>query len=167
MQVVKELVHRECKCHGVSGSCAVRTCWRALPPFAAVGAALRDKYRRARHVVPAAPSPGAPAASYPRLLLKRYAAATHGAQCRENLMDSILNCIQLFFDDELLGYDMECYNSTPRFKNNSFCLDMDRERCILLLLVLRWKNNSSDILPPTRRRAAPSLCGRGVAVAVP
>ncbi|XP_028163748.1 protein Wnt-7b-like [Ostrinia furnacalis] len=50
-KVVKEMVRRECKCHGVSGSCAVRTCWRALPPFAAVGAALRDKLRRAKHVV--------------------------------------------------------------------------------------------------------------------
>ncbi|XP_063833984.1 protein Wnt-7b [Ostrinia nubilalis] len=50
-KVVKEMVRRECKCHGVSGSCAVRTCWRALPPFPAVGAALRDKLRRAKHVV--------------------------------------------------------------------------------------------------------------------
>ncbi|KAL4713766.1 hypothetical protein ACJJTC_004297 [Scirpophaga incertulas] len=50
LQVVKEMVRRECKCHGVSGSCAVRTCWRALPAFPAVAAALADKYRRARLV---------------------------------------------------------------------------------------------------------------------
>lgn len=49
--MVKELVRRECKCHGVSGSCAVRTCWRALPSFKAVGAALRDKYTRAKMVL--------------------------------------------------------------------------------------------------------------------
>ncbi|KAL4713703.1 hypothetical protein ACJJTC_004234 [Scirpophaga incertulas] len=49
-KVVKEMVRRECKCHGVSGSCAVRTCWRALPAFPAVAAALADKYRRARLV---------------------------------------------------------------------------------------------------------------------
>ncbi|XP_039749130.1 protein Wnt-7b-like isoform X3 [Pararge aegeria] len=49
-ETVKDLVRRECKCHGVSGSCALRTCWRALPPFRAVGAALRDKYHRARLV---------------------------------------------------------------------------------------------------------------------
>ncbi|XP_075986295.1 protein Wnt-7b-like isoform X2 [Anticarsia gemmatalis] len=49
-KVVKELVRRECKCHGVSGSCAVRTCWRALPQFRAAAAALRDKYERSKHV---------------------------------------------------------------------------------------------------------------------
>lgn len=52
VQVVKDLVRRECKCHGVSGSCAVRTCWRALPPFRAAAAALRDRYDRARLVAP-------------------------------------------------------------------------------------------------------------------
>ncbi|CAB3226379.1 unnamed protein product [Arctia plantaginis] len=49
-KVVKELVRRECKCHGVSGSCAVRTCWRALPQFRAVAALLRDKYDRPKQV---------------------------------------------------------------------------------------------------------------------
>lgn len=47
---MKELVRRECKCHGVSGSCAVRTCWRALPQFRAVAALLRDKYDRPKQV---------------------------------------------------------------------------------------------------------------------
>lgn len=54
-KVVKEVVRRECKCHGVSGSCAVRTCWRALPPFRAAATALRRKYDRARLVAPASP----------------------------------------------------------------------------------------------------------------
>ncbi|XP_073961203.1 wnt oncogene analog 2 isoform X2 [Choristoneura fumiferana] len=51
-EMVKDLVRRECKCHGVSGSCALRTCWRALPQYKAVAAALRDKYRRAKLVAP-------------------------------------------------------------------------------------------------------------------
>ncbi|XP_030040645.1 protein Wnt-7b isoform X2 [Manduca sexta] len=65
-KVVKDLVHRECKCHGVSGSCAMRTCWRALPTFRAAAAALREKYARARLVVPH-PAP----AEQTHLLLRR------------------------------------------------------------------------------------------------
>ncbi|KPJ12754.1 Protein Wnt-7b [Papilio machaon] len=49
-KIVKDLVRRECKCHGVSGSCALRTCWRALPPFRTVAAALRERYHRAKMV---------------------------------------------------------------------------------------------------------------------
>jgi len=33
-----------CKCHGVSGSCNMRTCWHQLPAFREVGDHLRDKY---------------------------------------------------------------------------------------------------------------------------
>ncbi|XP_059062681.1 protein Wnt-7b-like [Achroia grisella] len=71
-KTVKDLVRRECKCHGVSGSCAVRTCWRALPQFRAVAAALRDKYRRARlHRAAPPDSPAAPARA-PHPALRRY-----------------------------------------------------------------------------------------------
>lgn len=34
----------DCKCHGVSGSCSVRTCWKTLPPFRIVGEYLKHKY---------------------------------------------------------------------------------------------------------------------------
>lgn len=40
----------DCKCHGVSGSCSVRTCWKTLPPFRIVGEHLRHKYLTAQHV---------------------------------------------------------------------------------------------------------------------
>uniref|UniRef100_A0A452SZM3 Protein Wnt n=1 Tax=Ursus maritimus TaxID=29073 RepID=A0A452SZM3_URSMA len=39
-----------CKCHGVSGSCTVRTCWRQLAPFHEVGKRLKHKYETALKV---------------------------------------------------------------------------------------------------------------------
>ncbi|XP_078455181.1 protein Wnt-5b-like [Lampetra planeri] len=33
-----------CKCHGVSGSCSLRTCWLQLADFRAVGERLKDRY---------------------------------------------------------------------------------------------------------------------------
>jgi len=50
-QIVKALLQTECKCHGVSGSCTVRTCWRTLPSFRQIGDALMKKYYRARPVI--------------------------------------------------------------------------------------------------------------------
>lgn len=40
----------ECKCHGVSGSCTMKTCWTTLPQFRQVGDNLMKKYYRARPV---------------------------------------------------------------------------------------------------------------------
>lgn len=50
VQIVKHLLRTECKCHGVSGSCAMKTCWRTLPPFRVVGDTLMRKYNKARLV---------------------------------------------------------------------------------------------------------------------
>ena len=37
-----------CKCHGLSASCAMKTCWRKLPPFNQVAERLKyDRYDRA------------------------------------------------------------------------------------------------------------------------
>ncbi|KAJ7325619.1 Ligand for members of the frizzled of seven transmembrane receptor [Desmophyllum pertusum] len=46
-RVVKLSVKKECKCHGVTGSCNLKTCWRSLAPFSVVGAELKRKYRQA------------------------------------------------------------------------------------------------------------------------
>ena len=37
----------KCQCHGVSGSCHYKTCWRSLAPFGEVGQQLKLKYRHA------------------------------------------------------------------------------------------------------------------------
>ena len=38
----------QCKCHGMSGSCEVRTCWKAAPDFRRVGDFLKKKYNKAQ-----------------------------------------------------------------------------------------------------------------------
>ena len=38
---------KPCRCHGVSGSCAVKTCWEAVPKFVEVGSYLKAKYNNA------------------------------------------------------------------------------------------------------------------------
>lgn len=47
------LLNTDCKCHGVSGSCTMKTCWHSLPHFREVGKALMRKYRKARGVAAA------------------------------------------------------------------------------------------------------------------
>ncbi|KAM4790280.1 LOW QUALITY PROTEIN: protein Wnt-4-like [Cyanocitta cristata] len=42
----------ECKCHGVSGSCEVRTCWKVMPPFRQVGNVLKEKFEGATELYP-------------------------------------------------------------------------------------------------------------------
>jgi wingless-type MMTV integration site family protein 8 len=37
-------MQRQCKCHGVSGSCSIQTCWDQLADFRVVGALLKRKY---------------------------------------------------------------------------------------------------------------------------
>ena len=39
-----------CKCHGVSGSCSLKTCWNQLPSFRETGTRLKDKYDGATEV---------------------------------------------------------------------------------------------------------------------
>lgn len=44
-----------CKCHGVSGSCNVKTCWNAVSDLHAVGTALFQTYSRAVRLAKMAP----------------------------------------------------------------------------------------------------------------
>ncbi|KAM9343945.1 protein Wnt-1 [Pholidichthys leucotaenia] len=48
---VSSEMRQECKCHGMSGSCTVRTCWMRLPTFRTVGDFLKDRFDGASRVV--------------------------------------------------------------------------------------------------------------------
>lgn len=41
----------ECKCHGLSGSCTLRTCWRKMPSFRDVGNRLKERFDGAAKVI--------------------------------------------------------------------------------------------------------------------
>uniref|UniRef100_T1JFC3 Protein Wnt n=1 Tax=Strigamia maritima TaxID=126957 RepID=T1JFC3_STRMM len=45
---VKDNLKTDCKCHGVSGSCTMRTCWKTLQSFRQVGTFLMKKYHKAK-----------------------------------------------------------------------------------------------------------------------
>lgn len=43
-------MREDCKCHGMSGSCSVKTCWMRLPTFRVVGDSLKDRFDGASRV---------------------------------------------------------------------------------------------------------------------
>ena len=49
-QAIATLMRMQCRCHGVSGSCELKTCWRTMPSFAQVGDYLKQKYENAVQV---------------------------------------------------------------------------------------------------------------------
>ncbi|KAG9335859.1 hypothetical protein JZ751_003516 [Albula glossodonta] len=55
---MKRFMNLECKCHGMSGSCTVRTCWLAMADFRHTGEYLRRRYNGAVQVVQLSESSG-------------------------------------------------------------------------------------------------------------
>ncbi|XP_071526655.1 protein Wnt-6-like [Panulirus ornatus] len=51
-RAVKNHLVLHCKCHGLSGSCTHRTCWRRMPSFRSVGRHLMEKFTSAIKVIP-------------------------------------------------------------------------------------------------------------------
>lgn len=51
LEAVKRFMKLECKCHGVSGACTIRTCWLAMQDFRRVGHYLKTKYNGATQVM--------------------------------------------------------------------------------------------------------------------
>ncbi|NXA45783.1 W11B2 protein, partial [Nothocercus julius] len=43
-QVLSDSLETKCKCHGVSGSCSVKTCWKGLPSLGEIASDLKSKY---------------------------------------------------------------------------------------------------------------------------
>lgn len=43
-------MNKECKCHGVSGSCVTKTCWKVMPKFDEFASRLHQKYQLAKLV---------------------------------------------------------------------------------------------------------------------
>lgn len=43
-KIVAESLQTACKCHGVSGSCSIKTCWRGLPDVRSIGNTLQKRY---------------------------------------------------------------------------------------------------------------------------
>ncbi|KAF6215411.1 hypothetical protein GE061_010163 [Apolygus lucorum] len=46
-QAVARNMQVRCKCHGVSGSCELKTCWRAAPDMRQIGQVLKERFREA------------------------------------------------------------------------------------------------------------------------
>ena len=51
LQHVQSLMRRQCKCHGMSGSCTMKTCWMRLPNLREVGNAIKDRFDGASRVL--------------------------------------------------------------------------------------------------------------------
>lgn len=44
--VLRNMIFR-CKCHGVSGTCQLKTCWKSAPKFHVIGNILKQQFKRA------------------------------------------------------------------------------------------------------------------------
>ncbi|XP_037094553.1 protein Wnt-8b-like [Pollicipes pollicipes] len=49
-QLVRRSARRLCKCHGVSGSCTMETCWTQIADFTLTAERIRRRYRKAKRL---------------------------------------------------------------------------------------------------------------------
>ena len=50
LQVVQDEVKTKCRCHGLSGSCTIKTCWNEAPTASVIATILKEKYDSAQQV---------------------------------------------------------------------------------------------------------------------
>lgn len=43
-EIVKRTMKKHCKCHGMSGSCTVKSCWMQMTSFSEIARQLRKRY---------------------------------------------------------------------------------------------------------------------------
>ncbi|EFX77586.1 secreted signaling protein-like protein WNT4 [Daphnia pulex] len=55
-KVAEQSLQTQCKCHGVSGSCQIKTCWRSLPPIGEIASRMKMLYGLAVEVTPRRPN---------------------------------------------------------------------------------------------------------------
>ncbi|KAK3101566.1 hypothetical protein FSP39_004536, partial [Pinctada imbricata] len=49
-EMVRDTMKLKCRCHGVSGSCEIQTCWKSLANFRTVGNKIKEKYERSARI---------------------------------------------------------------------------------------------------------------------
>lgn len=49
-RVILKNMKQVCKCHGVSGSCSVKVCWKVMPEFRVIGNELLKRYNQASQI---------------------------------------------------------------------------------------------------------------------
>ncbi|XP_031333835.1 protein Wnt-8a-like [Photinus pyralis] len=45
--IIRNTMIKKCRCHGVSGSCSLQTCWLQVAPFQKVAEVIRQRYKKA------------------------------------------------------------------------------------------------------------------------
>ncbi|KAK5650545.1 hypothetical protein RI129_001574 [Pyrocoelia pectoralis] len=45
--IIRNTMIKKCKCHGVSGSCSLQTCWMHIAPFHKIAKVIRQRYKKA------------------------------------------------------------------------------------------------------------------------
>nr|DBA11531.1 TPA_inf: Wnt16 [Holothuria glaberrima] len=50
-QAIDRQMKLECRCHGISSSCALKTCWKTLPRMSKVGDFIKARYQESIHVI--------------------------------------------------------------------------------------------------------------------